>query len=158
MKNLVLLFQFWATVILAALFRFSENLCGSASLPRRLCSAEWTRITDLWVPSIIEEGMQENVVERTAFLDSGVVATSPELTRIASGGGTEVTIPFLIEPNHADQLQTQDTAPELRRMTSGTQKAAVFNRVSTLGMHALAAAVSGVARDGDLLSALIRNI
>lgn len=139
-------------------FAVPKELRAHSLFTWQLAANEWTRIADLWVPEILAEGMQENIIERTAFLDSGVVATSAELTAIASGPGTEVTIPFLIEPNHDDQLQTQDTAPELRRMTSGTQKAAVFNRVSTLGMHALAGVVSGVRPGGDLLSVLIRNI
>ncbi len=118
----------------------------------------FTKIADLWVPSILAEGMQEPVIERSAFLDSGVVATDPLLVTAASGPGTSISLPFIIEPNHADQQQTEDTAPEMRKLASGAQNAAIFARVSTLGSTALAGIVSGVKPGGDLLSTMLAGI
>lgn len=155
MHRFLSVFRLLAAITMMAAYR----LFSAAGLPMaqyRLGVSEITKITDLWVPEVIEQGMQEPVVERTAFMDSGVVVTSPELTRIASGPGDLVKIPFLIEPNHDDQLQVQDTAPELRKMVSGSQQAAVFNRVSTLAYAALANAVAGAG--GDLLRAILNAV
>lgn len=115
----------------------------------------WTKISDLWVPEILVEGMKEEVVERTAFIDSGVVATSPTVTAAASGPGTAIQIPFIVTPNHDDEIQKQDTAPSMNKLGSGLQIAAISNRVSTLGHTALAGQVSGIKPGGDLLRVLL---
>lgn len=117
--------------------------------------AAWTKIADLWVPEILAEGMKEAVVERAAFLDSGVVASDPIVVQAAGGPGTSIQIPFVIDPNHDDQLQQEDTAPEMRKIGSGLQVAAIFNRVSPLGATALSGVVSGVKPGGDILRALL---
>jgi hypothetical protein len=118
----------------------------------------WTKIADLWVPEVLNEMMQEPVVQSTSFLDSGVVVNSPQLAALASGPGTDATFPFVIEPNDADQQQIEDTAPDIKSLTSSSQKAAFFNRVSTLGATALSGVISGVKPGGDILSVLVNAI
>ena len=118
----------------------------------------WTKVTDLWVPEVLSQGLAEPVIERSAFLDSGVVATSPELVEKASGGGTSVIIPFIIDPSHADEIQKEDTAPTMNKLGSGDQAAAVFNRVATLGATALSGVVAAVVPGGSLIQTMTNQI
>ncbi len=121
-------------------------------------ATEWTKIANLWVPEVIQEAMAEPVVDRTAFIDSGVVASNSEVVAAASGPGTDISIKYVIDPDHADQLQQEDTAPEMRKITSGSQRAAIFNRVSPLGATALSGIISGIKPGGDILSVLLSKI
>ena len=45
-----------------------------------------TKIADLWTPEIIQQAITEPVVERAAFIDSGVVATSSRRACSQSSG------------------------------------------------------------------------
>jgi hypothetical protein len=131
-------------------------LPASACVPLRLSVDAWTKLADLWVPEVLVEGMQEPVIERTAFLDSGVCVGNAEMRAIVEAGrGTEIEIPFIIEPNHDDQQQQEDTAPDIKKMSSGLQRAALFRRVSTLGATALSGVISGVKPGGDILTVLL---
>lgn len=157
MKFLTHLVLFTVAVILNAI----DRLFRASGIPQPsyfLSVAAWTKVADLWVPSIVQEGMSEPIVERAAFLDSGVVATNSEIVAAASGPGTSITINFVIDPNHADQLQQEDTAPEMRKIAAGIQQAAIFNRVSPLGATALSGVVSGVKPNGDILATLLTMI
>lgn len=130
----------------------------SGAISFNLGADAWTKVADLWVPEVLKQGMDEPVVERGAFMDSGVVVTDPLVTAAASGPGSSIQIPFIVEPNHDDQLQQEDTAPEMRKIGSGLQVAAILNRVSTLGGTALTSATSGLNNGGDLISTLIAQI
>lgn len=140
------------------LLRAFGRYCGLQLGAVRLYTAEWTKIGDLWVPEVIAEGMREVPVDRGALIDSGVVVTSPLLVAAASGPGTEITLPFIVEPNHDDQQQLEDTAPEMRKLGSGLQRAAIFNRVSPLGATALSGVISGVKPGGDILQVLLASV
>lgn len=134
---------------------------STLSLPKASTTfnaSAWTKIADLWVPEVLVEAMAEPIVERTAFIDSGVVASNAEVVAAASGPGTDITIKFVIDANHDDQQQQQDTAPEMRKLGSGSQRVAIMNRVSTLGGTALASLVSGMKKNGDLLTTLIGQV
>ena len=104
----------------------------------------YTQIANLWVPAIWEQGLREAIINTPALLNSPIVATSPMLTEIASGPGTSANIPFIIEPNPADQLQHERTAPDVTALGSGLQACVILNRVSPLGATALAAQLSGI--------------
>lgn len=131
------------------------NALCSPLMSQCLGDNAWTKLGDLWVPEIVSEGMREPLVERSAFLDSGVVATSAELVAAASGPGTDITVNMILEPSHDDQQQQEDTAPEIKKLSSGTQRVTIMNRVNTLGSTALAQAISGVSAQGDLLSVVL---
>lgn len=158
MKNFLTFLRFWAIVLLAAADRSLRSVLGVAAAPRFLAVDAFTKLADLWVPSVLAEMLAEPVVEKTSFLDAGVVVDSPLLTELAKGAGEVATFPFIIDPNHADQQQTEDTAPDVKKLTSGTQKAAFFNRVSPLGATALSGIISGVKPNGDLLTTLVASI
>jgi hypothetical protein len=136
------------------------KLFSASGLPMAplVLALDMTALTDLWVPEVLAQGLSEPVVERNAFMDSGVVVTDQRLVDAASGPGTEVVIPFLIAPNHADQVQIEGVAPDMKKLSSGTQRAAIFNRVSPLGATALSTIISGVKLGGDLLTALLSEV
>lgn len=110
-----------------------------------------TQIDDLWVPSIWQPTLAERVISEPNFLNSEVVIGSPELRAAAAGPGTDVNIPFLIEPNPADQVQKERTAPTIGKITAGTQRTAILQRVSPLGATAIAKQLSG----SDPVSAIL---
>lgn len=110
-----------------------------------------TQIGDLWVPEIWQGTMAERVISEPNFLNSEVVIGSAELRAAAAGPGTDVNIPFLIEPNPADQVQKERTAPTIGKLTSGTQRTAILQRVSPLGATAIAKQLSG----SDPVSAIL---
>jgi hypothetical protein len=118
-------------IVYSGLPKFTYAL-GAATLP-----------SDLWVPQIWKETMMERRLNLPHFLNSGVIITSPEVKEIAAGPGIDANIPFLIEPDHADQVQVTNANPTVNAISSGLQRAAILNRVSTLGAQALAAATSG---------------
>lgn len=111
---------------------FAPLQLGAATLP-----------SDLWVPSIWKETMMERRLNLPHFLNSAVVITSKDVKDIASGPGIDANIPFLIEPDHADEVQKTNVNPTINAITAGIQRAAILNRVSTLGAQALAGAASG---------------
>lgn len=101
-----------------------------------------TQISNLWVPQIWIQGMPEMVVKQSNLLTSEVVYTAPIIDDIANGGGITGNVPFFKEPNFADEIQVEDTAPTVNNVASGKQICPILNRVSAVGATALAGAVS----------------
>lgn len=84
-----------------------------------------TEIGDLFIPEVFESYQVNDAVERTAFVESGVVALSPLLDQRADGGGLLTTIPFwndldaTIEPNYSNTTYTDVATPQ--KIDSGEQ-------------------------------------
>ncbi len=56
-------------------------------------AAEFTALADVIVPSIFDPYVQKLTEEKTAFLSSGIVTPSVQLTRFLAGGGMTLNIP-----------------------------------------------------------------
>lgn len=112
----------------------------------------YTQLADLWVPSVWQRAATEAKIKAVGFFSSGVVITDPEINAAASQAGTDVQIPFFIEPSPSDEVQLERTAPTVNKLTSGLQRATILNRVHALGGTALAKAVSGA----DPISEILR--
>lgn len=135
------------TFLVAVLFAAVHDalvLCGVRDGGFVACHFDTpTQIDDLWVPELWRPTLAEAVISEPHFLRSEVVIGSKELAEFASGPGTDVNIPFYIEPNPADQVQKERTAPTIGKLTTGNQRAAILQRVSPLGATALAKQLSG---------------
>jgi hypothetical protein len=116
-------------------FRLGKNAASSHSLAV-------TNVGNLWSPDIWIRAAAEPVVGRLMLLNSGIVATSPALTEVATGGGTKANLPRFREPNVADEIQVASTGPTKNNITASTMVAPILNRVLALGTDALAGAVS----------------
>lgn len=101
-----------------------------------------TTVGNLWTPDIWIRAASEPVVGKLMLLNSGIVAASPVLNEIASGGGTKANVPRFREPNVADEIQVASTAPTANNITASTMVAPILNRVLSMGADALAGAVS----------------
>lgn len=102
-----------------------------------------TLLSNLWTPAIWIPGIAERVFERPSLITSRAVVRTPELDAIASGAGLTANIPFLRTPNHADEIQVENTAPSINNIASGSHICTILNRVSATGTTALAGGVSG---------------
>ncbi len=102
-----------------------------------------TAIADLWTPDVWIPGLAEQSTVRPSLINSGIAVRNAQLTEVASGGGITANVPFFKEPNFADEIQVQGTAPTKNVLTSGKQIAPILNRVSASSYEALAGGVSG---------------
>lgn len=102
-----------------------------------------TTIANLWTPVTWIPGVAERVTTRTSILNSGILVTDPTIKAVATGPGRVAEIPFIKEPNFADEIQVEGTAPTVNNLTSGQQTCTILNRVSAIGNTALSKAVSG---------------
>ncbi|GHC02050.1 hypothetical protein [Cerasicoccus arenae] len=101
-----------------------------------------TQIADLWTPTVWLPGMPEMILKQSNLLNTAVVVRNEVLNNIATGGGVAGNIPNFREPDHADEIQVEDTAPSINKITSGLQVAPILNRVSAVQATSLAGAVS----------------
>lgn len=150
MKSVLYILQVFIG-LLAIGFARALHIAGFA--PRVACFAT-TSISDLWTPDIWIPGLAERATRRPNLINSGIVTRSPLLNDIASGGGVQATVPFLKEPDYADEPQVEATAPTLNKLGSGKQVATILNRVSATSHEALAGAVSASDPVGFALNVL----
>lgn len=88
-----------------------------------------TELTDIFVPEVFASYQVNDAVEKTAFVESGVVNLSPTLDQRADTGGLLTTIPFWndldasIEPNYSNTTYTDIATPQ--KIDSGEQTARI---------------------------------
>ena len=88
-----------------------------------------TELTDIFVPEVFQSYQVNDTVEKTAFVESGVVVLSPTLDQRADSGGMLTTIPFWndldasIEPNYSNTTYTDIATPQ--KIDSGEQTARI---------------------------------
>lgn len=77
-----------------------------------------TELTDIFVPEVFASYQTNDSVEKTAFVESGVVALNPELDARAKAGGYLTTVPFWndldasIEPNYSNTTYSDVADPQ----------------------------------------------
>lgn len=88
-----------------------------------------TEISDIFVPEVFQSYQVNDTVEKTVFVESGVVALSPTLDQRADSGGMLTTIPFWndldasIEPNYSNTTYTDIATPQ--KIDSGEMTARI---------------------------------
>lgn len=122
-------------------------------------AAGTTSVSDLWVPEILSQGMNEFAVERPVFMTSGAITSNADLNSAAIAGGNQVIIKHFVEPYFDSLLQIESTGPTVQKIVSGSQAAATLRRVSPLAVSAFAGAVSNSDPFGFIISILsnLRN-
>lgn len=77
-----------------------------------------TELSDIFVPEVFASYQVNDSVEKTEFVDSGVVALNPELDARAKSGGMLTTVPHWndldasIEPNYSNTTYTDIATPQ----------------------------------------------
>lgn len=88
-----------------------------------------TTLGDVYNQDILSSYLIEDPVEKTAFFESGVLATNGIISELARGASNEIVIPFwnpisaAIEPNYSNDVYTDVAVP--RAVNTGTQRARV---------------------------------
>ncbi|MCC5840457.1 MAG: hypothetical protein JJT96_10045 [Opitutales bacterium] len=102
-----------------------------------------TTISNLWSPAKIVIGLPEMLTAYAGdFFGSGVISPDRTATEAASGGGDVAKIRLLREPDHADAIQIEDTAPTVNGVSRSEWDAPILNCVNAIGQTALSGAVS----------------
>jgi hypothetical protein len=103
-----------------------------------------TAISNLWVPQIWIQGVQEKLATFPALINSPICVRNPQFDEFASGAGTTVNLPYFRDiSDQADAPQAENTQPTKQVIGSGKQIAALLNRETANDATALAAQVSG---------------
>jgi hypothetical protein len=114
-----------------------------------------TIISDVIVPEVFNPYVIERTAELSAFYQSGIIARTPELDRLASSGGKLVNMPFWEDLTGDDEVLSDQTALTVGKITASQDVAALLARGRAWSVNDLAKALSGddpMAAIGDLVA------
>jgi hypothetical protein len=114
-----------------------------------------TKINNLVVPEIFAPYFSEQSVLKNAFIQSGIVEVSPQLTQMISNGGYTGNMPFFKQLSGADEVLNEDNPLEVGGTTALREIYAVLARGRAFGATDLAKAFSGadpMRAIGDMVS------
>ena len=115
-----------------------------------------TIISDVIVPEVFNPYVIERTAELSAFYQSGIIARSPELDRLANSGGRLINMPFWEDLDGADEVLSDTEALTVGKITADQDVAALLARGRAWSVNDLAKALSGddpMAAIGDLVAA-----
>jgi hypothetical protein len=114
-----------------------------------------TIISDVIVPEVFNPYVIERTAELSAFYQSGIIARTPELDRLASSGGKLINMPFWEDLTGPDEVLSDQTALTVGKITASQDVAALLARGRAWSVNDLAKALSGddpMAAIGDLVA------
>lgn len=114
-----------------------------------------TKIADVIVPEVFNPYVIERTAELSAFYQSGIIARSPELDRLASSGGRLLNMPFWEDLDGDDEVLSDTEALTVGKITAAQDVAALLARGRAWSVNDLAKALSGddpMAAIGDLVA------
>jgi hypothetical protein len=114
-----------------------------------------TIISDVIVPEVFNPYVIERTAELSAFYQSGIIARTPELDRLASSGGKLLNMPFWEDLTGDDEVLSDSTALTVGKIGSDKDVAALLARGRAWSVNDLAKALSGddpMAAIGDLVA------
>ena len=115
-----------------------------------------TVIADVIVPEVFNPYVIERTAELSAFYQSGIIARTPELDRLASSGGRLLNMPFWEDLTGDDEVLSDTDALTVGKITAAQDVAALLARGRAWSVNDLAKALSGddpMAAIGDLVAA-----
>jgi len=77
-----------------------------------------TVINDVIVPEVFNPYVIERTAELSAFYQSGIIARTPELDRLASSGGKLLNMPFWEDLDGDDEVLSDTTALTVDKITA----------------------------------------
>ena len=114
-----------------------------------------TKITNVIVPEVFNPYVIQRTAELSAFYQSGIIARTPELDRLASSGGKLLNMPFWEDLDGEDEVLSDSTALTVDEITAKQDIAALLTRGKAWSVNDLAKALSGddpLAAIGDLVA------
>ena len=114
-----------------------------------------TKITNVIVPEVFNPYVIQRTAELSAFYQSGIIARTPELDRLASSGGKLLNMPFWEDLDGEDEVLSDSTALTVDKITAKQDIAALLTRGKAWSVNDLAKALSGddpLAAIGDLVA------
>jgi hypothetical protein len=114
-----------------------------------------TIINDVIVPEVFNPYVIQRTAELSAFYQSGIIARTPELDRLASSGGRLLNMPFWEDLEGEDEVLSDQTALTVGKITADQDVAALLTRGRAWSVNDLAKALSGddpMAAIGDLVA------
>jgi len=114
-----------------------------------------TVIADVIVPAVFNPYVIQRTAELSAFYQSGIIARTPELDRLASSGGKLINMPYWEDLTGDDEVLSDSTALTVGKIKAGQDVAALLTRGRAWSVNDLAKALSGddpMAAIGDLVA------
>jgi len=114
-----------------------------------------TKIADVIVPEVFNPYVIERTAELSAFYQSGIIARTPELDRLASSGGKLINMPFWEDLTGDDEVLSDTDALTVGKITAAQDVAALLARGRAWSVNDLAKALSGddpLGAIGDLVA------
>ncbi len=102
-----------------------------------------TIIRDVIVPEVFNPYVIERTAELSAFYQSGIIARTSELDRLASSGGKLINMPFWEDLTGEDEVLSDSTALTVGKITADQDVAALLTRGRAWSVNDLAKALSG---------------
>lgn len=106
-------------------------------------SATKTIINDVVVPEVFNPYVIQRTAELSAFFQSGIIATSPELDALATRGGRTLNMPFWTDLSGDDEVLSDTSALTVGKIEGKKDVAALLMRGRAWGVNDLAKALSG---------------
>jgi len=114
-----------------------------------------TIISDVIIPEVFNPYVIQRTAELSAFYQSGIIARTPELDRLASSGGKLINMPFWEDLTGDDEVLSDSTALTVGKIKAKQDVAALLARGKAWSVNDLAKALSGddpMAAIGDLVA------
>ena len=118
--------------------------------------ANKTIISDVIVPEVFNPYVIERTAELSAFFQSGIITTNPELNRLATAGGKLINMPYWEDLGGDDEVLDDESALTPGKIEAEKDVAALLMRGRAWSVNDLAKALSGddpMAAVGDLVAA-----
>ena len=102
-----------------------------------------TKVVDVIVPEVFNPYVIERTAELSALVQSGIIETSPELDKLASGGGRLISMPYWQDLDGEDELLSDASDLTPAKIEAKQDQAVLLMRGRAWAATDLAKALSG---------------
>ena len=104
---------------------------------------DYTKVADVIVPEVFNPYVIERTAELSALVQSGIIETSPELDKLASGGGRLISMPYWQDLAGEDELLSDTSNLTPAKIVAKQDQAVLLMRGRAWAATDLAKALSG---------------
>ncbi|MBN3409948.1 coat protein [Clostridium botulinum] len=102
-----------------------------------------TKISDIIVPEVFNPYVVQETNRLDAFVQSGIIASDPELDVLATSGGVIVNMPYWNDLEGDSEELSDNGSLTVNKITAGQDRARLHMRGKAWGVNDLAKALSG---------------
>lgn len=102
-----------------------------------------TKISDVIVPEVFNPYVLNRTTEKSALVRSGIIATNPELDKLAQAGGKILQMPHWNDLDGESQVLSDTTPLSVDKITTDQDQARMHMRGNAWGANDLAGALAG---------------